>query len=85
MHNNTLDGLMRVQTSQVCDQIKELEDISPTNPTLECQQVSNKMQKSNKSKIPSSSWVLDTCKWFKRWKLATLLDVSTHYILTKGY
>ena len=36
MHNNTLDGLMRVQTSQVCDQIKELEDISPTNPTLEC-------------------------------------------------
>ena len=35
-----------------------------------------KVQNTNNSKILSSSWALDIMKWFKRWGVKDLLELS---------
>ena len=43
-----------------------------------------KLQKNHKSKILSSSWVVDIRKWFRRWDVDELLEVSgdaMHYVM----
>ena len=46
-----------------------------------------KLQKNHKSKILSSGWVVDIRKWFRRWDVDDLLELSgdaMHYVMFEG-